>query len=150
MYYAHWGNILSLPFNVQNGVRQGGILSPQLFNLYMNGLSKSLHKHNIGLYTGNFSNHIMYADDLVLYSPSVKGLEELIIECEHYGKTHDIKYNSKKSAVMIVKSAYDNVDGHAVPNVTSVKYLGHIINEYLSDDEDINRQKGHYILKLTC
>ena len=30
-----WGSIISESFNVSNGVRQGGILSPCLFNLYM-------------------------------------------------------------------------------------------------------------------
>ena len=31
---VHWDNSLSVPFNVSNGVRQGGILSPILFSVY--------------------------------------------------------------------------------------------------------------------
>ncbi len=35
-------------FTVSNGVRQGGILSPLLFNFYMNELSKLLNKMPAG------------------------------------------------------------------------------------------------------
>lgn len=35
-----WGDTVSTPFSVGNGVRQGGILSPGLFNLYMDDLSQ--------------------------------------------------------------------------------------------------------------
>ena len=43
----------------------------------------------------------MYADDLVLISPSSAGLSQLLRECEKFGTRHDLKYNAKKSAVMI-------------------------------------------------
>ena len=46
----------------------------------------------------------MYADDLVILSPSVSGLSELMQVCGLYGLNHDI--NSKKSAVLIFKSKY--------------------------------------------
>ena len=37
-----WGNVASIFFRISNGVRQGGILSPKLFALYMNKLSRLL------------------------------------------------------------------------------------------------------------
>ena len=46
----------------------------------------------------------MYADDLVLISPSSAGLSQLLRECEKFGTRHDVKYNAKKSAVMIYRS----------------------------------------------
>ena len=43
-----WVNTFSSLFSVSNGVKQGGILSPALFNIYMDGLSTSLNFSNIG------------------------------------------------------------------------------------------------------
>ena len=60
----------SAKFKVANGVRQGGILSPYLFNVYVDELSEELKKCNVGCnLNGHLINHIMYADDLVLISP---------------------------------------------------------------------------------
>ena len=39
---VRWGSAVSDNFFVSNGVRQGGILSPLLFNVYMDCLSDSL------------------------------------------------------------------------------------------------------------
>ena len=101
--YVRWGKLLSSPFTVSNGVRQGGILSPFLFNVYMDELSTWLNKLSIGCAVGNLRiNHIMFADDLVLVSPSTRGLSILLHECEKYGIECDILFNPKKSAVMFI------------------------------------------------
>ena len=91
----------------------------------------------------------MYADDLVLISPSSAGLSQLLRECEKFGTRHDVKYNAKKSAVLIYRSM--TLKGCTIPNfnlngmilhvVASYKYLGHYITDDLSDDDDINRQR---------
>ena len=54
---------------------------------------------------GHLINHIMYADDFVLISPSSVGLCQVLHECEKFGLSHDVKYNAKKTAVMIFRSA---------------------------------------------
>ena len=92
-----WGSMMSDSFNVSNGVRQGGILSPYLFNIYMNGLSLRLKKHYAGCKMANLIiNHLFYADDLALLCPSQRGLQELLEICEKYAHEHDIKFNTKK------------------------------------------------------
>ena len=89
-------------FSVTNGVHQGGILSPYLFCVYMDDLSKKLNNVNAGCIIGAaLIDHLMYVDDLVLLAPSSMGLSMLLSACSDDGLEYDIKYNSTKSNVMI-------------------------------------------------
>ena len=55
---------MSDSFAVSNGVRQGGILSPYLFCVYMDDLSKKLNNVDAGCFMGTaLINNLMYADD---------------------------------------------------------------------------------------
>ena len=96
---VRWGISISSSFRVSNGVRQGGILSP---HLYVDDLSQILNRCRTGCLSGNITiNHLMYADDLVLLSPSATGLRELPCACEEFSISHDVVYNSKKSSVRV-------------------------------------------------
>ena len=100
-----WGNSVSTPFGVSNGVCQGGLLSPALFNLYMDELSQQLNECQTGCLIGNILiNHLMYADDLAILSPSSAGFQQLLNICSDYGMKYDVQYNAKKSVVVISKS----------------------------------------------
>ena len=73
--YVRWNNVISSGFGVSNGVCQGGILSPYLFCVYIDDLSIKLNDIKVGCTIGTtLINHLMYADDLVLLSPSAMGL----------------------------------------------------------------------------
>ena len=58
---------ISKGFNVTNGVRQGGVLSPKLFNVYIDGLSNILNNCTTGGFLdGKRIYHMLYADDLCI------------------------------------------------------------------------------------
>ena len=129
---------------------KGGILYPYLFNVYMDDLSQSLNSCKTGCWSGEMmTNHLMYADDLVLLSPSATGLRELLLACEKYSKEHAIIYNSKKSSVLICKnratlhvpSPSFAVNDIAIGEVANVKYLGHVITNDMTDDAVMMRQR---------
>ena len=153
------GNVYSKQFTISNGVRQGGILSLMLFNVYVVDLSGEFNSKNVGVkYNGVIINHLMYADDLVLFAPSSAGLSKLLRICEKAGITHNILYNSKKSAVMITRSALrrDSVlpsftlCSNILKVVHVVKCLGHYVNDNLTENANISRQSlGNSIYRKT-
>ena len=83
------GSTTSNSLLAHNGVRQGGLLSPLLFNTYMNDLSVRLSKLPIGCCAGDMViNHLMYTDDIALLAPSAKGARRLIDVAYKYGHGH--------------------------------------------------------------
>ena len=74
-----WGSVLSQSFHATNGVRQGGILTPHLFNVYINELSIRLNSQFFGCNINSICyNHLIYADQTVLLAPLPKALQMLI------------------------------------------------------------------------
>ena len=62
--YVKWAGHNSSSFTVSNGVRQGGVISPKLFNLVVDDLSKELNQCYSGCHlNGQCQNHLFYADD---------------------------------------------------------------------------------------
>ena len=71
-----WNGCISPKFNVSNGVRQGGILSPFLFSVYVDDLLVKLKNDAVGCHIGNHHVGVLgYADDLILLCPSVSGIK---------------------------------------------------------------------------
>ena len=142
---VRWGSSLSHDFNASNGVRQGSLLSPILFALYIDDLSFLLKKERIGCCVGSeIVNHIFYADDLVLISPSVLGLRKLVTVCESYARSHDMIFNESKSVcVRFSRKDLNYEPGYIRLNDcnlvwrNSVKYLGVIITSNLDDRIEI-------------
>ena len=70
LFHVQWGNVLTDGFTVSNGVRQDGILSPFLFNLYTNSLSSALDDIGVGCHYLGSVNHVAYTDDMIIFAPT--------------------------------------------------------------------------------
>lgn len=66
-----WAGLTSDFFVVSNGVKQGGVISPSLFCIYMDDLLVRLSQCGVGCFIGfNFVGALAYADDIVLLAPT--------------------------------------------------------------------------------
>ena len=95
---AKWCQKLSTKIDVCIGTRQDGISSPFLFNIFYQDLVEKLSKCSGGiLINNNTYNVFCYADDLILTSLSVNGLQELIDTANSYITEHGLKFNPTKT-----------------------------------------------------
>jgi hypothetical protein len=140
-----WNGIYSDSFNVLNGVRQGAILSPILFNVYIDELVLKLKKGKNGCWVGSeFYGCLIYADDIMLLAPTVtvgteKGLQfnEKKTVCIHF---HNKAHRDKNSNLPNIY-----LNGKSLKWCLQVKHLGHILSCCGDFKNDIAYRKGKFI-----
>ena len=104
---VRWENVLSRPYRLIAGIRQGGVLSPVLFSVYVNDLLDKFAK--LGCYfKGIPVSAIMYADDLVLLSPSICELQNMLNMCYSELAFLDLQVNFKKCSAIRIGNGYKN------------------------------------------
>ena len=111
--------------NVNNGVLQGSLISPMLFDLYINDLINELDKNSFEV--------LAYADDLCVLCDGRNQLYNVIKIIDKWSKLNGIKVNKNKSGIMILKNDIkekDNIDGY--PIIKEYKYLGILINDKMN------------------
>ena len=98
----HWGKSVGDYYMIEQGVRQGGILSAFLFKLYLDDLLNEVTLMNEGCKLGlSRVNILAYADDIVLISNSKSSLNN-IYNVFNAGVTElDLIINNKKSKCII-------------------------------------------------
>ena len=75
--HVKWGDEKSASFGISNDVKQGGVILPLLFSLYIDELCLLLKESDIGCHivlthTGAFE----YAGDIALVAPSLSSLKK--------------------------------------------------------------------------
>ena len=107
-------------FGIQNGTRQGSVLSPFLFTRYIREVLSGIINSNIGCNIGGYMVNILaYADDLVLLAPSWRALQQLLDKLQVTAGDIDMCYNSKITVCMIFspKCQFKSV-AYQFPNFT--------------------------------
>ena len=125
-----WDDCFSQWFRVIAGVRQGGILSPDFYCLYVDELISILESLHIGCHVLDvFMAALLYADDMALLAPSMKGLQRLLDVCSVFCSNWDICLNEKKSKVLYFGKKCENpyspqLNGNTLEWADSWPYLG--------------------------
>lgn len=145
-----WGKDTSNAFGGVNGVRQGGVLSPILFTVYLDMLISELKSCGAGCWLGHhYYGGLVSADDISLLSPSVTGLQRMVDVCAKFGLKYSILFNEKKSVCIKYSADQDDLpdiilNGKVLKWEMKVKHLGNVLNNRLTDIDDILLKKQQF------
>ena len=126
-----WNNNFSGYFPVTKGTRQGSLLSPQLFNIFIDDLLRELCKSDDKVCIGACSvNSFAYADDINLLCTTAPGLQRLINTCAAYADKWRFKFGINKTKCMVIAgnqlaclpTLY--LKGEPIANVSCLEILG--------------------------
>jgi hypothetical protein len=129
-----WGDVVSAQVQVSNGVKQGGVISPILFIVYMDELLNNLRISGVGCHVGNtYCGSFGYADDVIILASTMHAMKVLLSVCELFAKEYDVLFNPHKSQLLVydVNGVQDPVhinfmNGVITQNKTA-KHLGNTI-----------------------
>jgi hypothetical protein len=125
-------------FPVEGGVRQGCILSPILFALFIDGLVGAVKRVRVAsTLEGSKLNILLFADDVALLANSRSDLQKLLDAVYEYSQKWRFKWNCSKSKVMRfgsreVSKQHYFLGFQELEVVKSFKYLGVDIQDNLS------------------
>lgn len=152
-----WKNCISRSFAVASGVRQGGVISPALFNVFINSFIINLRNCNDGCrINGHFVGAIMYADDLIILSATVHGLQRMLSCCESTSIELLLDFNCKKSNCTVIGPASKvcisemALCDEALTWSNNFKYLGVNFIGGKSLSVDINIIKRKFYVSCNC
>ena len=129
--FVRWKSGISKCFNLTTGVRQGGVLSPVLFTIYVDCVISRLQTTGVGCCIGNqYFGCVMYADDLVLLSVSIADMQTMVDICVDELQQLKMVLNPRKCCIIRVGGRFSHkcsavtVAGEGIPYCHSAKYLG--------------------------
>jgi hypothetical protein len=126
-------------FETLMGVRQGCVLSPILYSIFINGFAKELIERGVGgVEVGeDVLRLLLFADDIVLFAEDGQQLQQMLTVLEEYCRKWRFEINVGKSKVMVCGSPKqrEGVEGRwgfagkEMERVSMYKYVGVMVNE---------------------
>ena len=132
-------------FTIGQGVRQGCILSPYLFNIY----AEYIMRIALDGYEGQVSiggrqiTNLRYADDTTLIARTAAELQDLIERVKKTSEEYGLLLNVKKTKVMICGGTNDHriqADEEDIEVVNTFNFLGSLIVDTGGSSEEIKRR----------
>ena len=120
------GGMLSDTFDTNQGVRQGCILSPLLFNIFISDLPDILNKEeNDPAMIGSDEklSCLLWADDLVLISQSKEGLTKMLHDLSLFSTKNGLTINADKTKCMVLNKTGRHITGCLRKNDKILKFI---------------------------
>jgi hypothetical protein len=117
-------------FRMQEGVKQGRILSPCLFNFFMNDLLNENDNNGNGAMIGRFNvSLISYCDDLIILSQNIRHVNKILKICENYANKWKLTFNVNKCnwylhGDSLIKYPVFKINNLLIKKVLSLIHLG--------------------------
>jgi hypothetical protein len=126
-------------FPVQVGVRQGCVLSPLLYSIFINNIVEAVKAVGCGMRRKEGDRELdvsclLYADDIVLIAESEVELQYMLDAVFEYSRLWRFEFNAKKSEVVVYGCSLGNgrkewwLGGGKIKRVKSYKYLGTMVS----------------------
>ena len=155
-FRVKWCDTLTILAVATNGVKQGGVMSPLLFTLYIDQLLLRLKNNGYGCHIGNvFYGALSYADDIIIMCPTLSGMNHMLNVCEQYGMEYNVIFNPVKTKFIFVNNCKMSVTpvvkfmDTVVPAVPNDKHLGFPIGDIKKVDV-INRATADFVGRVNA
>jgi len=130
-------------FGLEVGLRQGCILSPTLFLIFINGLAERLKEVGGARYRDIKVSLLLFADDIVLMAESKRELQVMLNVVDEYSKLFRFRFNKDKCSVMIFEKKQNRrqteekekpiekfyLGGEELKIASHYKYLGLLVDK---------------------
>ena len=134
------GGKLSPDIPSLTGVNQGGVASGILFRKYLKDLDMYLKKE-AGICIGEIiMAHLLWADDLILFSNTEKGLQKQLNGLKHFCANNKMIVNETKTKLMVFGKEYSGnlfFNNEKIELVKEYKYLGNIVRSTEMSKQDV-------------
>ena len=130
-------NLQTKYFDVHCGVKQGDIISPTLFSLYVNDLVNELNSLNLGVPIDDENIcALLYADDIVIFSDTEDNLQTLLDGVYKWCTQWRLRINLNKTNIVHFRKQSQNrtefqfkIGENIIEIKETYKYLGCILSE---------------------
>ena len=145
---VRYGRKLSSQFTIRNGLKQGCILSPLLFNVILEKVARTVTSRREGASFRNLSlNCLGYADDIDIITEDLEDTKQLTTIFKETSERIGLSINVDKTKIMEVARAPQlqgmrNLNGMNVEAVESFKYLGMTLTSDGRMDGEVSARMG--------